>query len=230
MQGRRPHGAGPSCMCVGDRRRMSQEWRAAARSRGSTASGPSSSSASDPWALRARGAPQPRSQLRRGHRAARFRHPAGFHPFAQERRDDPPPSWPGSMTLAKYSITLGGARLPRARCCSSGSCELQKDHVELAPYPMERHGFGHPDRWLDEYKRVEQVLGMGQKQERGRARDTNARRSAPPGVRTFASDAFATAGSWRASRYAASPSRSTVVCARAHSRGPRRRACGLGSR
>ena len=32
--------------------------------------------------------------------------------------------------------------------------ELHKDNFEFAPYPMERHGFEHPDSWLDEYKRV----------------------------------------------------------------------------
>jgi dipeptidyl aminopeptidase/acylaminoacyl peptidase len=32
--------------------------------------------------------------------------------------------------------------------------ELHKDNFEIAPYPMERHGFVHADSWLDEYKRV----------------------------------------------------------------------------
>jgi dipeptidyl aminopeptidase/acylaminoacyl peptidase len=32
--------------------------------------------------------------------------------------------------------------------------ELHKDDFEIAPYPMERHGFVHPDSWLDEYKRI----------------------------------------------------------------------------
>ena len=32
--------------------------------------------------------------------------------------------------------------------------ELHKDNFEIAPYPMERHGFEHPDSWLDEYKRI----------------------------------------------------------------------------
>jgi dipeptidyl aminopeptidase/acylaminoacyl peptidase len=32
--------------------------------------------------------------------------------------------------------------------------ELHKDDVTLAPFPMERHGFVHPDSWLDEYKRI----------------------------------------------------------------------------
>lgn len=32
--------------------------------------------------------------------------------------------------------------------------ELHKDGWELAPYPLERHGFVRPDSWLDEYKRV----------------------------------------------------------------------------
>ncbi len=32
--------------------------------------------------------------------------------------------------------------------------ELHKNDVTLAPYPLERHGFTHPDSWLDEYKRI----------------------------------------------------------------------------
>ncbi|MBN6149131.1 prolyl oligopeptidase family serine peptidase [Xanthomonas sp. AmX2] len=32
--------------------------------------------------------------------------------------------------------------------------ELRKDNWELAPYPLERHGFTRADSWLDEYKRV----------------------------------------------------------------------------
>ena len=36
--------------------------------------------------------------------------------------------------------------------------ELHKDDVELAPYPMERHGFVHSDSWLDEYKRIERLF------------------------------------------------------------------------
>ena len=32
--------------------------------------------------------------------------------------------------------------------------ELHKDNVQLAPYPMERHGFVHAEAWLDEYKRI----------------------------------------------------------------------------
>ncbi|HET6546656.1 MAG TPA: LpqB family beta-propeller domain-containing protein [Rhodanobacteraceae bacterium] len=32
--------------------------------------------------------------------------------------------------------------------------ELHKDNFEIAPFPMERHGFEHADSWLDEYKRV----------------------------------------------------------------------------
>lgn len=32
--------------------------------------------------------------------------------------------------------------------------ELKKDNVELAPYPMERHGFVHAAAWRDEYARI----------------------------------------------------------------------------
>ena len=32
--------------------------------------------------------------------------------------------------------------------------ELRKDDWELASYPLERHGFVHPDSWYDEYRRI----------------------------------------------------------------------------
>lgn len=32
--------------------------------------------------------------------------------------------------------------------------ELKKDNVELAPYPLERHGFTHASAWRDEYARI----------------------------------------------------------------------------
>ena len=32
--------------------------------------------------------------------------------------------------------------------------ELHKDKWSIAPYPMERHGFTHPDAWYDEYRRI----------------------------------------------------------------------------
>ena len=32
--------------------------------------------------------------------------------------------------------------------------EMHKDNVELAPYPLERHGFVHADSWRDEYARI----------------------------------------------------------------------------
>jgi len=32
--------------------------------------------------------------------------------------------------------------------------ELRKDKWELAPYPLERHGFVHPDSWYAEYCRI----------------------------------------------------------------------------
>ena len=32
--------------------------------------------------------------------------------------------------------------------------ELKKDNVELAPYPLESHGFRHPEAWRDEYARI----------------------------------------------------------------------------
>ncbi len=36
--------------------------------------------------------------------------------------------------------------------------ELHKDRFEVAAYPMERHGFVHPDSWLDEYKRIHRLF------------------------------------------------------------------------
>ncbi|MFZ2237254.1 MAG: prolyl oligopeptidase family serine peptidase [Dokdonella sp.] len=32
--------------------------------------------------------------------------------------------------------------------------ELRKEDFEIAPYPMERHGFVHSDSWYDEYRRI----------------------------------------------------------------------------
>ena len=37
--------------------------------------------------------------------------------------------------------------------------ELRKDKWELAPYPLERHGFTHPDSWYDEYRRIHELFG-----------------------------------------------------------------------
>ena len=36
--------------------------------------------------------------------------------------------------------------------------ELRKDKWEIAPYPMERHGFTHPDSWYDEYRRIHELF------------------------------------------------------------------------
>ncbi len=32
--------------------------------------------------------------------------------------------------------------------------ELRKENWELAPYPVENHGFVEPASWADEYKRI----------------------------------------------------------------------------
>ena len=32
--------------------------------------------------------------------------------------------------------------------------ELGKDHWELASYPLEGHGYVHPESWFDQYRRV----------------------------------------------------------------------------
>ena len=32
--------------------------------------------------------------------------------------------------------------------------ELQKEDFEIAIYPLDPHGFVHPDSWLDEYRRI----------------------------------------------------------------------------
>ncbi len=42
--------------------------------------------------------------------------------------------------------------------------ELKKDHWELAPYPMERHGFVQPESWYDEYRRIYQLFEKTLKQ------------------------------------------------------------------
>ena len=36
--------------------------------------------------------------------------------------------------------------------------ELHKDNWELAPYPLERHSFVHPDAWYDEYRRIYELF------------------------------------------------------------------------
>lgn len=36
--------------------------------------------------------------------------------------------------------------------------ELRKDKWEIAPYPLERHGFVHPDAWYDEYRRINELF------------------------------------------------------------------------
>ncbi|MFC3815302.1 S9 family peptidase [Lysobacter sp. GCM10012299] len=36
--------------------------------------------------------------------------------------------------------------------------ELRKDKWEIAPYPMERHSFTHPDSWYDEYRRIYELF------------------------------------------------------------------------
>jgi dipeptidyl aminopeptidase/acylaminoacyl peptidase len=36
--------------------------------------------------------------------------------------------------------------------------ELKKDHWEIAPYPLERHGFVQPESWYDEYRRIYQLF------------------------------------------------------------------------
>ena len=36
--------------------------------------------------------------------------------------------------------------------------ELCKDKWELASYPLERHGFTHPDAWYDEYRRIHELF------------------------------------------------------------------------
>ncbi|MHB8911276.1 MAG: S9 family peptidase [Lysobacter sp.] len=36
--------------------------------------------------------------------------------------------------------------------------ELRKDKWELASYPLERHGFTHPDSWHDEYRRIYELF------------------------------------------------------------------------
>ena len=36
--------------------------------------------------------------------------------------------------------------------------ELRKDKWEIAPYPLERHGFKHPASWYDEYRRIDELF------------------------------------------------------------------------
>jgi dipeptidyl aminopeptidase/acylaminoacyl peptidase len=43
--------------------------------------------------------------------------------------------------------------------------ELRKDKWELASYPLERHGFTHPDAWYDEYRRIHELFERTLKQD-----------------------------------------------------------------
>ncbi|TBR13571.1 MAG: S9 family peptidase [Lysobacter sp.] len=36
--------------------------------------------------------------------------------------------------------------------------ELRKDKWTIAPYPLERHAFTHPDSWYDEYRRIRELF------------------------------------------------------------------------
>ena len=36
--------------------------------------------------------------------------------------------------------------------------ELKKENFEMAIYPLDGHGFVHPDSWLDEYRRVFKLM------------------------------------------------------------------------
>ena len=36
--------------------------------------------------------------------------------------------------------------------------ELQKEHFEIAIYPLDAHTFVHPDSWLDEYRRIFRLM------------------------------------------------------------------------
>ena len=42
--------------------------------------------------------------------------------------------------------------------------ELRKDKWEIAPYPLERHGFKHPASWYDEYRRIYELFEKTLKQ------------------------------------------------------------------
>ena len=36
--------------------------------------------------------------------------------------------------------------------------ELKKEDFEIAIYPLDPHGFVHPDSWLDEYRRIFKLM------------------------------------------------------------------------
>jgi len=42
--------------------------------------------------------------------------------------------------------------------------ELHKDKWSIAPYPLERHSFVHPDAWYDEYRRIDELFEATLKQ------------------------------------------------------------------
>ena len=36
--------------------------------------------------------------------------------------------------------------------------ELKKENFEIAIYPLDPHGFVHPESWLDEYRRIYKLM------------------------------------------------------------------------
>jgi 8-oxo-dGTP pyrophosphatase MutT (NUDIX family) len=44
--------------------------------------------------------------------------------------------------------------LPGLGAHGAALIELKKDNWELAPYPLERHGFVQPESWYDQYRRI----------------------------------------------------------------------------
>ena len=36
--------------------------------------------------------------------------------------------------------------------------ELEKEHFEIAIYPLDAHAFVHPQSWLDEYRRIFKLM------------------------------------------------------------------------
>jgi dipeptidyl aminopeptidase/acylaminoacyl peptidase len=42
--------------------------------------------------------------------------------------------------------------------------ELKKDKWEMASYPLERHGYVHPESWYDQYRRIYELFERTLKQ------------------------------------------------------------------
>src|SRR5690606_9783065 len=64
--------------------------------------------------------------------------------------------------------------------------ELRKDNGEIAPYPLERHGFTRADSWFDEYRRIHKLFERTLKEPARSARPRQRSAPSPPASATKA--------------------------------------------